>query len=214
MEFNLLTISLMMSAFVLILVGSFLLIRFNWFKGWLIGSIGLGALSIALLFSVIILSFNAYVGTSKTDVIASVSFKELSPKHYQVELTESQGELHRFELKGDLWEINATVLNWGTFFESQGLKPYYRVDQVRSSYRNLIDAEKLASSSVTIEAGLADNLLNLLTSSKSDSLLFLQSRKTKTGALPMADGALFSIRLNKAGLISKPENQQAFSSIR
>jgi hypothetical protein len=212
MEFNVITITLLSVAIVLVLVGAVLLIRFDWFKGWLIGSLGLGALSIALICSIIILSFNSYLSSTQSDSVGTISFTKLAPKHFKVELAETQGEKSSFELKGDLWQIDATILSWSGFFEKQGLKPYYRLNKISSSYAMLSDSERLASTSVKVEAGIADAILKEL--ALSGSAPFLQSNKGSTGALPMRDGALFSIRLNKAGLISKPENQQAFSSIR
>lgn len=212
MEFNLITVSLMIIALIMLLIGAVLLIRFNWFKGWLIGSVGLGALTIALLCSVVILSFNSYVSSTQSDSVGTISFTKIADKHFKVELAETQGEKLSFELKGDMWQIDATILSWNSFFEKQGLKPYYRLKKISSSYALLNDSERLASTSVEVETGLADAILKEL--ALSGSAPFLKSNKTSTGSLPMVDGALFSIRLNKAGLISKPENQQAFSSIR
>ena len=212
MEFNIITISLMSIALVMLLVGAAILIRFDWFKGWLIGSIGISSLTIALLSTIVILSFNSYLSSTQSDSVASLSFKKMGPKHFQVELAETQGDKHIFELKGDMWKVDATILSWNNFFEQQGLKPYYRVNHISSSYMMLKDAERLPSTSIQVEGGLADVILKEL--ALNDSVLFLSSSKGTTGELPMVDGALFSIRLNKAGLISKPENQQAFSSIR
>lgn len=211
MEFNVITITLLVSALLLIFIGAVLLIRFDWFKGWLVGSIGLSALTLALFFSIVILGFNSYVSSSQSDSVATISFQKIAPQHYKAELAETQGDKFVFELRGDFWEVDATILSWGDFFEKQGLKPYYRVDTIHSSYQKLVDAEKLPSSSVAIDSGLVDMVLKTLTLKKS---LFLESSSASTGALPMADGALFSIRLNQAGLISKAENQQAFSAIR
>lgn len=212
MEFNVITISLMVVAVIMLLIGAVLLIRFNWFKGWLIGSIGLGSLTIALLCSVIILSFNSYVSSLQSDSVGTISFTKIAAKHFKVELAETQGEKFTFELKGDMWQIEATILSWNDFFEKQGLKPYYRLKKINSSYAMLSDAERLPTTSVEVETGIADAILKEL--ALSGTAPFLKSSKTSTGSLPMVDGALFSIRVNKAGLISKPENQQAFSSIR
>jgi len=212
MEFNIITITLMCIALLMLLIGSVLLIRFDWFKGWFIGSLGLGALSIALISSVIILSFNSYVSSTQSDSVGTISFKKIGEKHFNVELAETQGEKLNFELKGDMWQLDATVLSWDSFFEQQGLKPYYRLKKINSNYATLSDAERLPTTSIEVETGIADAILKQL--ALSGSAPFLKSSQTSTGSLPMIDGALFSIRVNKAGLISKPENQQAFSAIR
>ena len=212
MEFNVLTTSLLVGALVFLLIGVFLLIRFDWFKGWLIGTSGIGSLGIALLCSIIILTINSYISSSKSDSVATISFTEISPKKFKVELAETQGDKYNFELKGDLWEIDARILSWSSFLEKQGLSPYYRVNSVTSSFAKLADAEKYEGSKVAIEGSLTDAIMNQL--ALGDASFVLKSKPGSTGALPMSDGALFSIRLNKAGLISKPENQQAFSSLR
>ncbi len=212
MEFNIITISLLSIAVINVLIGFVLLVRFEWFKGWLIGSIGLGALTVSLLCSVIILSFNSYASSSKTDSVATVSFKQIGTKHFKVELAQTQGNKHVFELKGDMWQVEANILSWNHFFESQGLKPYYQVNKITSSYLLLRDAERLPNSSIEVKGGIADRILNEL--AMNGSLPLLKSKIGTTGALPMADGALFSIRLNRAGLVTKPENQNAFNAIR
>jgi hypothetical protein len=212
MEFNIITTTLLVSALALLLLGSVLLIRFDWFKGWLIGSVGLISISIAIICSVIILSFNSYLSSTQSDSVATISFKKLGDKKYQLELAETQGEKHIFELHGDMWQIDATILSWSEFFEKQGLKPYYRLSKINSSYSMLVDAERLPSSTLEIESSFVGVVLTQL--AQKDAGLLLNSSIGSTGALPMADGALYSIRLTKAGLVSKPENQQAFASIR
>ncbi len=212
MEFNVITISLMSVAFISLVIGAVLLIRFDWFKGWLIGSAGLGSLVIAILSCVIILSFNSFMSSRQSDSVGSISFTKVAPKHYKVEIVETQGEKSVIELHGDLWQVDATILGWSGFFEQQGLTPYYRLDRISSSYSMLKDAETLPHSTIQVESGIADAILKQL--ALSESVPFLTASKGSTGALPMQDGALFSIRLTKAGLVSKPENQQAFASTR
>ncbi len=212
MDMNVITIILTITAVVSLLLGSVLLIRFNWFSGWLIGSIGLGSLTVALICSVILLSFNAYLSTSTSDSVASISFTKIATKHYKVELSETQGQKSEFEMKGDLWQVDADIIRWNSFFEKQGLKPYFRLKSIKSSYAMLDDAEQLSTSMIEIETTLQASILSQIARNKSIS--FIHSVTGTTGALPMVDGALFSIRLNKAGLITKPENQQAFSAIR
>ncbi len=212
MEFNAITTTLLITALVLLPIGLFLLISFEWFKGWLVGTLGLTSIAIAILSSIIILTFNSYLSSSSTDSVATLSFKEISPKKFRVELAETQGQKQVFELNGDLWQVDATMLNWGGFLQSQGLKPYYRITRINSNYSLLRDAERLPSSNINIESNLVDTVLNNLASK--NAFLLLKAVPISTGSLPMTDGALFSIRLNKAGLISKPENQEAFASIR
>lgn len=212
MEFNSITTTLMIIVLILLPVGLVLLIRFEWFKGWVVGTIGLGSIAIAISCSIIILSFNSYLSSSASDSVATLSFKQIAPKKFEVELAETQGQKQVFKLDGDLWQVDATMLNWGGFLKNQGLKPYYRITRINSSYALLSDAERLASSSIKVENSLIDSILNDF--AKKNTSFLLNSVPVSTGSLPMTDGALFSIRLNKAGLISKPENQEAFASIR
>ena len=212
MEMNVITIILTVTAVFGLLLGSVLLIRFNWFSGWLIGSVGLGALSVALVCSVFILSFNAFSSSSESESVATISFSKIDAKRFKVELSETQGQKSVFEMNGDLWQIDANIISWSPFFEKQGLKPYYRLNRIKSSYAMLQDADRLPASLIEIESGLSATILNQIAQNKTIS--FVSSVKGSTGALPMADGALYSIRVNKAGLISKTENQQAFAAVR
>jgi len=212
MEMNVITILLTVIAIISLLLGSVLLIRFNWFSGWLIGSVGLGALTVALVCSAIILSFNSFISSSESDSVATISFTKIDSKRFKVELSETQGQKSVFEMNGDLWQVDANIIRWSPFFENQGLKPYYRLRRIKSSYAMLKDAESLPESLIEIELELSARILNQM--AHNQSISFVSAVKGSTGALPMVDGALFSIRLNQAGLISKPENQQAFSAIR
>ena len=212
MEMNVITILLTVTAVFSLLLGSVLLIRFNWFSGWLIGCVGLGALSIAFVCTVFILSFNDFSSSAESDSVATISFTKIDNKRFQVEISETQGQKSVFEMNGDLWQIDANIITWSPFFEKQGLKPYFRLNRIKSSYAMLQDAERLPASLIEIESGLSASVLNRIAQNKSIS--FVGAVKGSTGALPMADGALFSIRVNRVGLISKPENQQAFAAVR
>jgi len=215
-SFNLLSFSLIILAFISGLFGIILLIRYNWFKAWLIGNFGLLFLSITAVSCLIFITLKGYStntdGHFYSNAIATLSFSEVGSKHFQVELSTAKGEELVFDLKGDLWKMDVTILAWSGFMAQKDLTPYYRFKKMSSSYMLFDDAEYYPDSSFEVEHTFIDLVLSQLLS-KGD-IPFLESFTRNTSDLPMSDGALFSIHLSKTGLIVRPKNQKASLSIR
>lgn len=212
MEINFLTILFSSIGLICLLIGVFLLIRFNWLKGWILGTIGLGLVGITFICSVIVLSFNNYQTISHNEPVATISFKKIGPKHFKAEVAESRGQKYDFELYGDLWEVSTEIVVWANVLKKQGLEPYYRLDRVDASYSLLKDANRLPRTKYKVGSKVVG--IDLYTVAESGFLPLLDAEAGKSGAIPMSDGALFSIRLTDAGLVTIPENKVAFAVTR
>ena len=209
MEINFLSLLFSGVAIMALLVGVFLLVRFNWLKGWILGSMGLGLLGIALVCSVIVLSFNNYQTISGEEPIATINFTKIGPKHFTAELSEARGEKFTFELHGDLWNVSAEVVSWADILKKQGLQPYYRLSSVEASYALLNNANRLPRSKYQVGSKAVG--IDLYTAAESGFIPFINAKAGASGEIPMSDGALFSIRLTHAGLVTIPENKVAFA---
>lgn len=196
-------------ALVIVLLAGRLLFKGRWFMGWLRGMAGLILLLSSLLLALAAYDFYSYKQLSQEQVVASLSFTRVDSQRYQVSLVNSEGNEQIFEIRGDLWQLDARIIKWTELLARLGMTPGYKLDRLSGRYYSLED-EKTAERSVH-QLGNTRNIIDLWQWAREygSGLSVIDASYGSATYLPMEDGALFSVSLSNTGLLARPLNERA-----
>jgi hypothetical protein len=186
-----------------------LLFKKAWIMGWLRGSFGLFIFAVAVISALAALDFYTYKQLTKEQTVANLSFSRLGPQHYKVSLVDSLGEENLYEVKGDLWQLDARILKWNPALAKLGLSPGYRLDRLSGRYFSL---EKESTAERTVyQLYTQQSLLDvwLWLQQNGAALGLINAQYGSATYLPMEDNALFSVSLTASGLLARPLNDPA-----
>jgi hypothetical protein len=198
-----------------LLIALFMLLRRNWFAGWLKGMIGMLALVASVVLGLTALNLNGYKLLNEEVTVATISFDKIDKQLYKANVVLQGNAVEMpFEIAGDLWQMDARIIKWKGPFAALGGTPLYKLDRLQGRYYALED-ERIRARSVYAVSN-PDVGFDLWTSFKTLSRHFpwFDAEYGSATYLPMADGALFSVRLTFAGMIARPENDRAEMAVK
>lgn len=210
MQYEWITGIVLLIGVIFLVISAMVLFRGRWFLAWLRGSFGLLLLLVSLFFAGIALNFYSYKQLLAEVPIATVSFEKIGNQHFEAMVSEVNGREASYELKGDLWQIDARVLKWSGFWNSLGIANGYKLDRIQGRYLSL---EQERGSERTVYAFDEEQNIGV------DVWAFLNKHAGLVPGIdatygsatyvPMTDGAIFSVSLAGAGLVAKPLNDRA-----
>jgi hypothetical protein len=203
MVFGMFSITLLVVAAALILLGLKLLFHANWFMQFLRGFAGFGLITVATLIIMVGLNLASYAQISEKQDLANISFTKVNEQTYEATLVSvSSGEETKFTIEGDMWQVSGRVL---TLFGS----PFYRLDSLAGRYYTL-EQQRSSAESINI---MPDNSigLDLWGWFKGKDVGLISTAVYKTRFLPLADGAVFTVSIGEFELLSAPVNDAAKS---
>lgn len=204
---------IILGAIVIVFIAGRLLIKGSWFVGWLKGMTGLGLLVIAVILALSGLDFYSYKQLSKEQNIANLSFTRTASQQYTVSLVDDNGIEQVFNLKGDLWQLDARIIKWNRVLAGLGLPPGYRLDRLSGRYFSL-EKEHSAERSIH-QLDNSDSIIDVWQWLRRHgrSLSLIDADYGSATYLPMSDGALYSVSLSSSGLLARPLNEPAQAAI-
>ena len=210
MPFQWITGIFALCSLIALVIALFMLLRRDWFMGWLKGTIGIILLLIAILFGLTALNINGYKALDQEVTVATISFDKIDKQLYKanVVLQGSSVEMP-FEIAGDLWQMDARIIKWKGPLAAVGGTPLYKLDRLQGRYYALEDERSKARSVFAISNPDIGFDLWSTFNDLSHSFPWFDAEYGSATYLPMADGALFSVRLTFAGMIARPENDRA-----
>jgi hypothetical protein len=181
----------------------------HWLLGWLRGTSGLVFVAAAAVIALVAWDLRGYQPLLAEQQIGTLAFSQLDEQHFAVTLVDPAGNEQRFELNGDMWQLDARVLKWTDSLARIGFKPGYRLDRLSGRYVSLEDEQNRPRSVVALRSDkpLLD-VWQLLRSVNRYFFLIDASYGSAT-YLPMSDGALFSVSMGSTGLVARPLNDRA-----
>lgn len=190
-----------------------LLWKDSWIMGWLRGMFGLALLALAVFFAFIALDIFSYRQIQGEQTVATVSFSQKDSQEYEVLVAIPDEEEQAYTLKGDQWQLDARIVKWKGPLLQLGIKPGYRLDRLSGRYYSL-EQERREPPSVYAfsESPMGVDVWRWLREAK-QQLPIVDTVYGSATYLPMADGAVFDIRLSGAGLISRPVNDAARDAV-
>ena len=209
MAFNVLTIGCLIITALLLLAAFRILFNPRWLLGWLRGSSGLLLVAVAGVVALGAMDYASYRQLAKETQIASISFAQINDKQFTATVVETGGGQSKYQIYGDLWQVDARIIKWSESMARMGLAPSYRLARLSGRYFALED-ERTGTKSVfdinpskygiDVWRWIQNNpFLNGLVDAKFGSATFM----------PMADGALYAVILTTNGLMARPLNEPA-----
>lgn len=209
MAFNVLTIGCLIITAMLLLVAFRVLLNPRWFLGWLRGTAGLLLVFLAAIIAIGAMDYASYRQLSTETQIASISFTRVNDKQYTATVVETGGGQSKFQIYGDLWQIDARIIKWKGALARMGLAPSYRLARLSGRYYALED-ERSGSKSV-FDINTSKYGVDVWRWLQNNPFFngFVDAKFGSATFMPMADGALYGVILTHNGLMARPLNEPA-----
>lgn len=215
MQFQWITGLFALCSLITLLIALFLLLRREWFFGWLKGMVGFLALFAAVAFGLTALNLNGYRALNQEVTVATISFDKVDKQLYKANVVLEGGSVEMpFEIAGDLWQMDARIIKWKGPMAAVGGSPLYKLDRISGRYYALEDERSKARSVYAVSNPDVGFDLWSAFNDLSRYIPWFDAEYGSATYLPMADGALFSVRLTFAGMIARPENDRAELAVR
>lgn len=209
MAFNVLTIGCLIITALLLLAAFRILFNPKWLLGWLRGSVGLLLIFLAVVIAIGAMDYASYRQLSKETQIASISFAQINDKQYTATVVETGGGQSKFQLFGDLWQVDARIIKWSGSMARLGFTPSYRLARLSGRYFALED-ERTGTKSV-FDMNSSKYGVDVWRWIQNNPFLngFVDAKFGSATFMPMADGALYAVVLTHNGLMARPLNEPA-----
>jgi hypothetical protein len=141
-----------------------------------------------------------------------LQFTRTGEREFNGVLTYPSGERANFALRGDEWQVDARVLKWRAFANVIGFDSSYRLERIGGRYTRIEDERAQARTVYALNPPQLIDPWDLAHRYRS-WVPWLDALYGSATFLPMADGALYEIKVSQSGLIARPLNQAARDSV-
>lgn len=185
-----------------------LFFRGTWFMQWLRGTGGILLVLTAIYCSLIAGSLFAYQASAGDAPIATLSFEKTGDQQWSATVSEPNGNRRVFELAGDLWELDVRILRYAGLGGLFGTAPSFQLERLATRYVSLEDQSSKDHSEHNLATG---GFLGFDLWERADrhGNVFVEASRSNIALLPMADGAIFEVRLSDDGLSLGAANSAA-----
>ena len=133
-------------------------------------------------------------------------------REFNAVLTYPGGEHASFALRGDEWQIDARVLKWHAFANLVGFDSAYRLERISGRYTRIEDERTQARSVYSLNPPQRIDPWDLVHRYHS-WVPWMDALYGSATFLPMADGALYEVKVTQSGLVARPLNQAARDAV-
>lgn len=213
MQYDGLALGVALLALLALLIAARILFNSAWLAGFLRGCCGLAFVAIALGILLLANDLRSYQPLAPDKSVVTLSFQAQGPQHYQVSLQE--GGIERVvSVEGDLWQLDARLLQWKGLLGLLGLQTGYRLEQLSGRFLAIEQQDKALHTQVSLaQSRYGIDLWRWLRTGPHD-LFVLDALARRVTYLPMADQAVYSVSLTPTGLLAKPLNQVATQALK
>ena len=174
---------------------------------------GIVLLAIAAMLFLVSSNIHTYERLVYEQPIASISFHQMAPQHFSVELKElGSGESWFYELRGDEWQLDAQILTWHGYANLLGLDSYYRLYRLSGRYT---DIEEERTAPHTVHGLSAEQRIDLWSYANEyrNWLSMVDATYGSAVFLPMNDAARYTVGISRNGLVARPDNAIARDAV-
>jgi hypothetical protein len=180
--------------------------------GALSGSAALVLILLSLCAALIGTSLRTYQRLSFEQPAGELQFTRTGEREFNGVLTYPGGERANFALRGDEWQVEARVLKWRAFANVIGFDTAYRLERIGGRYTRIEDERAQARTVYSLNPPRLFDPWDLAHRYRS-WLPWLDAIYGSATFLPMADGALYEIKVSQSGMIARPLNQAARDAV-
>jgi hypothetical protein len=180
--------------------------------GALVGATGLVLILLGAGAALIAANLLTYQRLSFEQPAAELLLTRTGEREFNAVLTYPGGEHASFALRGDEWQIDARVLKWHAFANLVGFDALYRLERISGRYTRIEDERTQARSVYSLNPPQRIDPWDLVHRYHS-WVPWMDALYGSATFLPMADGALYEIKLSQSGLVARPLNQAAREAV-
>jgi hypothetical protein len=180
--------------------------------GVLNGATALVLLLLSVCAALIAANLRTYQRLSFEQPAGELQFTRTGERQFNAVLTYPSGERANFALRGDEWQVDARVLKWHAFANVIGFDTAYRLERIGGRYTRVEDERAQARTVYSLNPPQRIDPWELAHRYRS-WLPWLDAVYGSATFLPMADGALYEIKVSQSGLLARPLNQAARDAV-
>jgi hypothetical protein len=176
------------------------------------GATGLVLLLLSACAVLIAANLRTYQRLTSEQPAAELQFTRTAEREFNAVLTYPGGERANFALRGDEWQIDARVLKWHALANMMGFDTAYRLERIGGRYTRVEDERTQLRTVFSLNPPQRIDPWDLVHRYHS-WIPWIDARYGSATYLPMADGALFEVKVSQSGLVARPLNQAAREAI-
>lgn len=210
MTYSVAMIVLGILAAVLVLVGLAFFRRPRWLLGWLKGMFVLVVLLAGAYAGLIAFNLNQYRSLADMDTVATVGMSRTGPQAWTVRLEIPDERTVEVGLRGDQWQVDARMIRFRGPIAWMGVAPGYRLERLSGRYVSLEQEREAPRTLVDLADDEWPDIWQL---DQAFNLPFVDGVYGSATYMPLADGAIYDVRLSGSGLVAVPVNDQARAAV-
>lgn len=189
-----------------------MLLKRGWLLAWLRGNCGVLVLVAAMFVGLCAIDIMSYQDLKHSKPLGTISFKRVGDKLFDAQLVMNDGSEQGYQLEGDQWQLSARFISWQAKKKSPGFGSGYRLHQLEGRFYDIALHNQNKDKSYFLEKS---QVLDVWAGLHNYGQFLGLVKLTYDSATfkPMADGAIYRITLNQAGLVSEPFNEQAHAAV-
>ncbi|NVK37655.1 MAG: cation/multidrug efflux pump [Gammaproteobacteria bacterium] len=205
MGVQVLSIILVIIALLMLYLSFKTLLKSGWFIKWLKGTVGFLSFGATLLALIVAYNLVLYKSVEEGQVIATLRFVEVAPQEFDVELVRKDELKSLYRIQGDQWQLDVRLIKVSAWFD--GDLPAYKLDRLSGRYLSLEqeNSDKRTAHNLA-EIPVMDTWPWI---ANKDLLGIVQANYGSATFMPMANGAIYQVRLFHDGLDAVAVNDQA-----
>jgi hypothetical protein len=157
-------------------------------------------------------NLRTYQRLSYEQPAGELQFTKQGDRAFEARLSYPDGERASFPLRGDEWQVDARVLKWHAFANLVGFDAAYRLERISGRYTHIEDERSQPRTVYDLHTAGRIDPWELVHRYRS-WIPWMDALYGSATFLPMADGALYEIKVSQSGLIARPLNQAARDSV-
>ena len=175
-----------------------------------ITAIGLFLLAACAL--LVAVNLRTYQRLTAEQAAGELQFSTIGAHQFNAVLTYPTGARASFSLRGDEWQVDARILKWQAFAELIGFDTAYRLERISGRYSSVEDERNLPRTVYPLNPPDRIDLWSVVHRHHT-WLPWFDALYGSATYLPMADGALYDIKVSPTGLVARPLNQAARDAV-
>jgi hypothetical protein len=180
--------------------------------GALNGATALVLILLSACAALIAANLRTYQRLTYEQPVGELQLTRTGERQFNAVLTYPGGERANFALRGDEWQVDARVLKWHALANMIGFDAAYRLERISGRYTRIEDERGQPRTVYSLNPPQRIDPWDLVHRYHS-WIPWLDALYGSATFLPMADGALYEIKLSQSGLIARPLNQAARDAV-
>jgi len=162
--------------------------------------------------ALILANLSTYRRLSYEQPAGELQLTRTGERQFDALLSYPNGTRANYALRGDEWQVDARVLKWHAFANLIGFDTAYRLERLSGRYSRAEDEVAQPRTAYALNPSQLVDPWDLAHRYRS-WIPWVDAVYGSATFLPMADGALYEIKVSQSGLLARPLNQAARDAV-